>query len=86
MASESSCEDLVYSDEVILNFIGDKCALLKRLKINDDFTVEVSFRFGGTEVDALLDYHKKEIRLPRNPSNYPDKRFLAWQKEELFRA
>ena len=54
--------------------------------INDDFTVEVSFRFGGTEVDALLDYHKKEIRLPRNPSNYPDKRFLAWQKEELFRA
>lgn len=54
--------------------------------INDDFSIEVSYRFGGTEVKALLDYHQKQIRLPRNPKLFPEKRFLVWQREELFRA
>lgn len=54
--------------------------------IDQEFKIQVSYRFGGNDVDAMFDYDGCKIRLPRDPDCHPDPRFLAWQEKELFKA
>lgn len=54
--------------------------------IDEEYKIHVSYRFGGNDVDAMLDYDGCKIRLPRDPDCQPDPQFLAWQEKELFKA
>ena len=54
--------------------------------IDEEYKIHVSYRFGGNDVDAMLDYDGCKIRLPRDPDCHPDPHFLAWQEKELFKA
>ena len=53
--------------------------------VDEEYKVQVSYRFGGAEVGPMLDYHGQKIMLPRDPACHPHKQFLAWQKRELFK-
>ena len=56
--------------------------------ISNDHKILVSERVNGTEGDGdwLIKYHGHKIKLPQRPDYYPQKEFIDWNHNQVFKG